>query len=150
MPKRTTATIAMAAVIVLGLTGCSGAVEEPTAEPRGLVQSVPSETPDDSETPEPLVAETLSADATPEELFVVEARERLAGLGTASTIPNATDEQLITGGHQACEELTAGTPFNDVTVIDGEERSQGSYLDSAVIATAGLLHFCQDMNGKTN
>lgn len=143
--KRTTFA-AIAAVALLTLTGCAESASNATAE-RSVVETTAPAIP--SETPEPLVAETPAASATADVLFVAEARDRLASLGTATTIPNATDEQLITAGHEACEALLAQTPFADISVIEGEERVQGSFLDSTAIASAGILYFCPEINGKT-
>ena len=147
MPKVTAAAAAL--LLVLALAGCGddGQTGDASAN-RSSTTQTETPTPEGSEAP-PLVAEDTKP-GDEDAAFIAEARDRLAGLGTASTIPNATDEQLINAGHEACDLLIAGTPFNDVTVIEGEERVQGSYLDSAAIATAGLLHFCPEMNGKTN
>lgn len=146
MPKVTATALAVAAVIVLGLTGCSESVGNATAE-RTSTATNESAAPSDS--PEPLVAESPAGEPDAEQLFLAEARDRLSGLGSATTIPNATDDQLIVAGHAACEALTAQQPFNDVSVIEGEERVQGSFLDSAAIASAAILYFCPEMNGKT-
>ena len=146
MPKVTAATLAVTALIVLGLTGCTG-----TPESSGDERTAPTvaDSPAPSPTRDPLVAETPE-EVNADEQFVAEARDRLAGLGAATSIPNATDDQLVDAGREACEQLVAGMPFNDVSVIEGEQRVQGSYLDSAAIATAGLLFFCPEMNGKTS
>lgn len=111
----------------------AGESEQPSASP------LPTSTPLVAETPK-----TADADA----LFLTEARTRLAGLGTATTIPNATDDQLVTAGREACADMADGTVFSDVTVIEGEPRTQGSYLDSAAIASAGILFYCPELNGK--
>ncbi|MER7522640.1 DUF732 domain-containing protein [Microbacterium oxydans] len=143
--KRTTIA-AIAAVVLLALTGCAESAGNATAERSAAEASSPA-TP--SQTPEPLVAETPAASTTADVLFVAEARDRLSSLGTATTIPNATDEQLIAAGREACEALLSQTPFADVSVIESEERVQGSFLDSTAIASAGILYFCPEINGKT-
>lgn len=147
MAKRIAALAAL--VVLLGLAGCAseGSPEDASTERSTAANEASDELNTSAdETPEPLSAETPVADS-PEALFVIEARDRLAGLGAASTIPSATDEQLVVAGQEACAALSTGTAFNDVTVIEGEERVQGSYLDSAAIATAGVLFFCPELNG---
>lgn len=159
MKRSTTAVIV--GVLALGLVGGGTAValtgqddptpaetslSEPTATP-DTGQPDTDETPTDDAT-EPLTAETPATDADPDAMFIDEARDRLSGLGAATTIPNATDAQLMAGGHEACESMADGTAFSDVTVIEGEPRTQGSYLDSAAIASAGLLFYCPELNGK--
>lgn len=148
VPKVTAAAAAL--VLVLALAGCGDggdASDRNNAADAGADRSTSApDTP--SASPEPLVAESPDT-SDPEELFLAEARARLFGLGSATTIPNATDEQLLVAGHEACAALIAETPFTDVSVISGEERVQGSYLDSAAIASAGLLYLCPEMNGKT-
>ncbi len=141
-----TAVAAVAVVLLLGLAGCAESTGDASTERTAAEASEPAAP---TETPEPLVAETPAAEADVEQLFLAEARDRLAGLGSATTIPNATDEQLIAAGRQACDALINQQPFNDVSVIEGEERVQGSFLDSAAIATAGILYFCPEINGKT-
>lgn len=146
------AAITAALLLAVTLSACgddtaAGSGEGASTQSRS--QSVESETPDRpvAESPGPLAAESPANDV--EALFLAEARDRLTGLGSATTIPNATDEQLIAAGHQACEALIAQQPFNDVSVIEGEQRVQGSFLDSAAIASAGILYFCPEVNGKT-
>lgn len=148
MPKVTAATAALIAVLALAGCASGGTSDDASAERSSTTsESNAEQNSSEDETPAPLTAETSEPEG-PEALFVQEARDRLDGLGAASTIPSATDEQLITGGRDACEALTAGTPFDDVTVIEGEERVQGSYLDSAAITTAAVLFFCPELNGN--
>lgn len=142
--------VALTAVLLLGLTGCAGAGAGGNGDAN--VQHASTEqtkTPAPSGSSEPLVAEVRDA-TDADEQFLAEARDRLSGLGSATTVPNATDDQLIEAGHTACEALIAGTPFVDVSVIQEEERVQGSFLDSAAITSAGILYFCPEVNGKTN
>lgn len=148
--KRTTMA-PIAAVALLTLTGCAESTGNATAE-RSTVEAAETAAPpiQPNETSEPLIAQESEDASSTESQFLVEARDRLSGLGAATTIPDATDEQLITAGKSACGDLLSGTPFVDVSVIEGEERVQGSYLDSAAIATAGLLFFCPELNGATN
>lgn len=155
MKKSVIVAIATAAALVIGggtayaLTTNAQAPEVPALiEATATSTPMPTASGKPSPASEPLVAETPQA-TNPDELFIEEARDRLAGLGLATTIPNATDEQLIAAGHEACDALINQQPFNDVSVIEGEQRVQGSFLDSAAIATAGMLYFCPEINGKT-
>lgn len=138
--------------LVLALTACSGSTEPEanagTADATPITSAEPTTEPTTAETASaPLTAEAPSTDE--DELFLSEARSRLSSLGAATTIPNATDEQLIDAGHRACDLVRAQTPFNDVSVIEGEPRNQGSYFDSAAITSAAILYYCPEMNGNT-
>lgn len=93
--------------LVIALTACSGSGgdEQPNNEPVG-VANVEETT---NTTPEPLVAETpdkSAADA--DETFIKYVREELPA---KTSIPNATDEQLIAAGHDACEQIASGFEF---------------------------------------
>ncbi|WP_309129485.1 DUF732 domain-containing protein [Microbacterium sp.] len=152
--KTRIAAIVAAAVLVVG-GGTAYALTTSGQEPAPVeTTATSSPTPSDAPSSEPLVAETPSpsaeedAEAIAEEKYLIEARSRLAGLGAATTIPDATDEQLLVAGGQACEALAAGTEIDDVSVVEGEERVQGSYLDSASLARAAVLFLCPDLLGK--
>ncbi|WP_295104755.1 DUF732 domain-containing protein, partial [uncultured Microbacterium sp.] len=61
-----------------------------------------------------------------------------------SVIPDATDEQLLAAGYEACERLAAGEVSTDISLIDGEEKNAQSemYLDSVSIIGAAVPHLC--------
>lgn len=126
--------------LVVALTSCSNSTDTtaPSTEPVGFanVQT--------SETPEPLVAETPTANDPNEELFVSETRGRLT---SATQIPNATDQQLIDAGWAACEWIESGQSTDDMTVIEGETRLTEAdyYQDSQAIAVAAVMHLCPDV-----
>lgn len=157
MKRSTTAVIV--GVLALGLVGGGTAValtgQEPAPAETTLTE--PTATPDTGqpttdETPagdatEPLTAKPSDAAPSADTLFLADVHDRLDSLGAATIIPDATDDQLIKAGHEACDALTAGTPFDDLSVINGEGRVQGSYLDSAMIATSGVLFYCPELNG---
>ncbi|UPL13007.1 DUF732 domain-containing protein [Microbacterium galbinum] len=153
--KNPTKAVALAAALLLAMTlsACgddapSSSGESTSTQSRTQSSTAESEAESESpERPEPLVAQSPPSDTDAQ--FLAEARDRLAGLGSATTIPDASDEQLIAAGHEACDALISQQPFNDVSVIEGEERVQGSFLDSAAIASAGILYFCPEINGKT-
>lgn len=131
-----TRTVAATLLLLLVLTGCAGTPNDDVAdEPQAseTSQSAPEET----ETP--LVAETPEPNAN-EAQYVEELR---SALRPNNVIPNATDEQLIAAGLDACEQLNVGVSGDNLTVIEGEERSAGGYYeDSAVIATQARLFLC--------
>lgn len=138
MPKRTAATITAAALILLTLAGCAGTPEEAPSEPRGFVQSVPSQT------AEPLVAEaTEPAEVGTDTAYLEQLRKALEGSG-GNSIPDATDEQLVTAGHEACEQMLSGVDQFDVRVVENEPETGVGYKDSLRIAGAAIKHFCPD------
>lgn len=118
---------AVAAVLLLTLTGCAGATDAAPSEPQA---------------PAPLVAspEAEQPVDTPEAEFVAKARE---ALGDASQIPDATDDQLIAAGEDACQQLAEGKTPEEVRVIEGEApNSAGWYSDSTKIATIAGQILC--------
>lgn len=135
MPKVTAASIALTALVLLSLTGCAGTVEEAA-----------SETPTDVETVAPLVAETTEPDnLSAEESYLVNIRIALEANG-GSSIPNATDAQLLAAGQDACEQMRAGTDAFDVRVIEGEQPGETGYVDSLRIAGGAAKYLCPDMD----
>ncbi|MBD8477560.1 DUF732 domain-containing protein [Microbacterium sp. CFBP 8794] len=89
---------------------------------------------------EPLTAETPAAldfEATYLEIVRAELRPD-------NVIPNATDEQLLEAGRKACEELAAGTPSDQISVIEGEPANGlGYFSDSGTIITAAATTLCR-------
>jgi hypothetical protein len=128
MPKRIAA---LAAVLVLTLSGCAGAAED-----AGDVSPAPSA----SESAAPLTAETPDDPADDDEAFLAYVRENLA---PATQIPDATDAQLIAAGEQACEQLESGVAHGDVRVVDGEVPNGADiYADSSAIMNGAVLTYC--------
>lgn len=132
----------IAAIAALGLllTGCAGGTDT-DAKSREITQATQA-APDATESAAPLVAETPSAptmddtDAT----FLEYVRDKLL---PETQIPNATDEQLIAAGHDACEQLENGTKLEDVRVVDGEKpHANGAYYDTSAIMNAALVTYC--------
>lgn len=126
---------AVAAVLLLTLTGCAGATDAAPSEPQAAAQTV-------EETPAPLVAEkTAPANDSPEAVFLEKLRAAFERDGTS--IPNATDEQLLDAAERACEQLTTGTAAQDVRVIDGETAAaSGYFVDSMRIAAGASEYLC--------
>lgn len=131
MPKRIAA---LAAVLVLTLTGCAGGADE-----AGDVRTAPAV----SESSAPLVAEEPSNDTDEAEAAFLDAFRAIQHT-YASVIPDATDEQLLAAGYDACERLAAGEVSTDISLIDGEERNAQSemYLDSVSIIGAAVPNLC--------
>ncbi|MBC6496115.1 DUF732 domain-containing protein [Microbacterium sp. 4-7] len=123
---------ALALLAALALTGCAG-----TAAP-GEGESATS-----AEGAAPLVAEAPEVDASAAEVAFLKAFREIQGT-YASVIPDATDEQLLDAGYEACERLAAGEASTDISVIDGEERNTQSemYLDSVSIVGAAVTSLC--------
>lgn len=137
MPKRTSAaSVAAAAVLLLALTGCAGGVETPSADRTAPAATSPKET------AAPLVAETPAA-APSEDVDAAFVAAVRASLPPTTQIPNATDQQLIDAGHQACERLAAGEASDQMSVIEGEVAGEGGYYwDSAAIINAARTSLC--------
>lgn len=132
MPKRIAA---LAAVLVLTLTGCAGGAGD-----AGDERTAPTA----SESAAPLTAEDPAEKDTAEsEAAFLEAFRDLQAT-YASVIPDATDEQLLAAGYEACERLAAGEASTDITLIEGEERNPQSemYLDSVSIVSTASPHLC--------
>lgn len=127
---------ALAVLLALTLTGCAGGAEEESGERPAPVAS---------ESAAPLVAETPTAEPSlpsVESEFVALVRESLPA---NTLIPNATDDQLIAAGNEACERLRAGETSDTITLIDGEQKNGADiYADSGAIITSARLTLCTD------
>lgn len=129
----------LAAVLAFGLVGCSAPTPEPT---ESTVQETPVATPTQS-APAPLVAQTPEPGEPDESAFLKKFRELQAGIATQ--IPNATDEQLVAVGYEACEQAPDGTDSTAVSLIEGETANEGGYfVDSISIIMAARLYLCED------
>lgn len=127
---------ALAVLLALTLTGCAGSAEDAGDERTAPVSS---------ESAAPLVAETPTAE--PEESDAEAKFIALVGesLPVNTIIPDATDEQLISAGMEACERLRAGETSDTITLIDGEQKNGADlYADSSAIITAARLTLCPD------
>ena len=87
------------------------------------------------------MATTPTTDAEGNESLFLEAVR--ADLPANTQIPDATDQQLLAAGVEACQVLDSNTSPDDMSVIDGETRDGGGYFrDSSVIITAASLYLC--------
>lgn len=104
-------------------------------------QSVETET----ETPEPLVAETPSEEADDVDAeFVDYVRSELALLPSTG-IANATDAQLVEAGNEACKQLISGADSESIRLIEGEQPSaSGYYMDSGTIIDGARRFYCPE------
>ena len=143
MPKVTAAALAVTAIVLLALSGCAapgGNTPDERTSPETSESAAPTET------PEPLVAETPDASGTGTEAdakFLQYVRDHLL---PETQVPNATDEQLITAGHDACEQLRSGVALEDVRVVDGETAhpSTGGFYDTSAIMGGAILSYCPE------
>ncbi len=133
--RTVTATAALALLAALTLTGCAEAASN-AAENRS---STPT-----TETAAPLVAETAEAEeptVTDVEATFLDAVR--ATLPAETQIPDATDEQLLAAGVQACERLAAGESSDAMSLIEGETpNGLGYFTDSGMIITAARQTIC--------
>ena len=134
--NKITHTLTISAIAVLVLAGCSAAPVTETV-------TAPVETPTAETTPEPLTVDPeVAAVAAGDEVFLTETRIRI------KSIKNATDEQLISAGHEACELFSEGQTRMDMRLIDGEEADAdtGWFWDSIVISTWAAKAYCPEFD----
>jgi len=126
---------AVALVALLALTGCAGNGSQ------GDAPVVSTE----SETAAPLTAESPTGE--PQESDAESAFLAMVGesLPENTIIPDATDEQLLAAGMEACERLRAGETSDTITLIEGEQKNGADiYADSGAIITSARLTLCPD------
>ena len=133
MNKIAQSLIAATAAIVL-LAGCSSAPSTNNSD----ATDAPSDT------PAPLVAESASPSANPSNaVFLEYVRGKLL---PSTQIGNASDDQLLAAGHEACDQIRAGTDPGDVRVVEGEQPDgSGYYMDSSAIMNGALTGLCRDL-----
>lgn len=132
--KRTAAAAAIATALLL-LAGCSAGTQENVTL---ISEPVGSPAPSSAA---PLTAQTPEATAQGGEAAFLE--EVRADLRPDNVIPDATDEQLLAAGEEACERLAAGETGDTISVIDGEQKDAGGYYrDSGQIVTAAAMTIC--------
>jgi hypothetical protein len=137
--------LALTAAIIaagLALAGCAATQDEPEATQPAVSSTQEKPAPSASGDPEPLVAETPTDFAASESEYLENVRELLPA---KTQVPDATDEQLLAVGREACTRMAAGETSDTIVLIDGETPNpdSGLYLDTIAILTAAALHLCQ-------
>lgn len=133
--KRALVTTGIAALMLL--TGCTSTTTNETV----TVTPGASGTYSDGDTTvevQPLTAE--APELTDADTTYLEAVR--ANLRPDNVIPNATDEQLLAAGHEACDRRAAGEASDTISLIDGEEAVHGYYRDSLQIIQAAAENLC--------
>ncbi|WP_426325704.1 DUF732 domain-containing protein [Microbacterium sp. E-13] len=129
MRRSLTTAVAIAAMVLLG--ACSA--------PAGVSYSAEKEA-------QPAVVSTPVAKAPPapsasDAEFLADVRERQSAFATQ--IPDASDEQLLALGAEACEQLAAGVDTSALSLIPGESANVlGTFNDSAAVITSARVHLC--------
>lgn len=130
-------TAALAVLLALTLSGCASATGNAAEE-----RTAPAVT----ETVEPLVAESPTAEpeaTSTEPEFIALVRDSLPA---NTLIPDATDEQLIAAGTEACELIRTGTNPADIRLIEGEQPNGADiYADTSAIMNSALLALCPEL-----
>lgn len=134
--------LAAAALLTITLTACG---EDTAAAPAENTGESSRSAANESESPQPLVAETPSSDPeAADSEFVEYVRSELELLPTTG-IANATDEQLVTAGHEACEQLLNGVDSESIRLIEGEQpAASGYYMDSGTIIDGARRFYCPE------
>jgi hypothetical protein len=136
MPKVTATTIAVTALLLVGLTGCTGTT--PSAENESTAPAASESTPPqvaESPTAEP---EAPDAEAT----FLALVGESLP---VDTIIPDVTDAQLLAAGLEACDRLRGGETPETMSLIEGEQKNDADiYADSSAIISSARLTLCTD------
>jgi len=134
-------TAALAVLLALTLTGCASGPDGTEGE---RTAPVATETAEPEGTSAPLVAEKPASEAdSPDAKFLEYVRDTIL---PETQIGNATDQQLIDAGHEACRQLEAGTALEDVRVVDGETAhpSTGAYYDTSAILSGAIINYCPE------
>lgn len=128
---RTRAGVIAAVVVAFALTGCS---DDGGDEPEAVETTPPASS-------APLTAESLAAAPSGEAAYLEAVREALPA---NTVIPNATDEQLLAAGSEACDEISGGADTLTLSLIPGEPAdASGFYPDSAAIISSARASLCE-------
>lgn len=132
--RRIIGVLAASAAVVLGLSGCASEPEQqptPAANEKAEEPAAPLAAAPEEVAPEP---------GSPDEAFLVAVRPFVE---ESTQIADATDEQLIAAGEDACAQIAAGTLPDDVRVIEGERKNDvGYYVDSSRIGGVASRTLC--------
>lgn len=123
--------------LTLVLTGCSST---PSDEPDTTAAEAPAV--EQVEEAAPLTAEPEQTFSDADQAYLFELRKR----DDVKTIVEATDEQLVTAGHAACEMLLDNPYVGDLQLVEGETpRDNGMYFESSVIGTHAQMVLCPEV-----
>ena len=140
MPKVTAAVAAL--IVILALAGCADSGEQTISSERSSASSATEE-----ETPTPLVAETAEPSAIGDDTdleFADYVRSELALLPQTG-IADATDDQLVAAGQDACEQLLEGVDSESIRLVEGEQASAGGYyMDTLTIVDGARRYYCPE------
>jgi len=126
----------VSSALLLALTGCATTAADPSEERTAAPVATESEAPLVAETP--AAPEMSDEDAT----FLTYVR---ANLLPETQIPDASDQQLIEAGKDACSQLEAGTPLESVRVVENEQpHANGNYYDTSAIMNGAIIAYCPD------
>lgn len=119
---------------VLLLAGCSA----PTGEI--VTTTIPSaEHPSsEAEASAPLVAEAPAAPEADDAAYLEYVRENLL---PETQIPNATDEQLLAAGNDACTRIAGGEDAAGMVVVEGEQPWENGYYYDSIAIIGGATQF---------
>jgi outer membrane murein-binding lipoprotein Lpp len=136
-----TLTLVIASTFLLAGCASSAPVEVAANTPtRTAATSTGAQETATPEDPAPLsVDEETEKQAAGDEMFLTETRIRI------KNIKSATDEQLISAGHKACELYDSGQGKKELRLIEGETPDEaGTYWDSLVIASWAPRSYCPE------
>lgn len=142
LTKTATATAALLLAITLSACGDDSASESgESAGVQSRSRSVESETPETTQTESPEEpSDDSPTDPEADAKFLEYVRDNLL---PQTQIPDATDEELISAGHEACDQLDAGTALEDVRVVDGEQAHEnGAFYDTSAIMNGAIVAYC--------
>ncbi len=135
------------AVLVAGIAGGAvGATLTSSQEPAPTTSAEP--TPSATAMPEALVAETPAA-ADPlseaDAVFLAYVEEQTP-TWTTTKLPDLSETELITAGHEACEQIAAGVPSETLRLVEDEEPSpMGDFVDSSAIFNGAITAYCPEL-----
>ena len=131
---------AAGAALLLLLVGCSASGESEGVTLSAAPVMTASEAPAAPLTAETPATAASDASTTPEAAFLAKIRDVLPD---DTSIPNASDDQLVAAAYDACNQMATGLDSTLVSVINGEQKdSLGYYRDSARIGSVAKQTIC--------
>lgn len=134
-----------AGVIALALVGggVALATNQDLATDEPSISAEPTISP--SAGPLPITASEPADDAEGADARFLEYVRTELALLPSTGIAHATDEELIAGGHEGCEQLREGVDPETIRLVEGEEpAASGYYMDTATIIGGAMREYCPD------